>query len=266
MPLLVRARVAATAHANPRRHVATTTRPPRVRDTVAATAVRPRRRRGGRGRPLPLGVRLGHPGGWGEHHQGSVVGLTGSGLGPRWEHPAARVDPRGPAWTCVDQPRVGRSAGRGPRERGQVTVLQRLRSSRSRGFLLRHLSLPPQGVTVPVIPNAPPRSSRCSAWPASVSSCRRCTSRPGPHRSSRRSCGSPYPRCRSHNGGRSTAPPPSPRVSAVVGKRVVASLSSTGTSFDVAGVSFDGPAPQDMTVQARTRSVRGGALARSVGR
>src|SRR6478672_1681700 len=48
-----------------------------------------------------------------------------------------------------------------------------------------------------------------------------------------------------------------PGAVSVGGKRIVASLSSTGTSFDVAGVSFDGPAPQDMTVQARTRSASG---------
>ncbi|WP_256796054.1 SpoIID/LytB domain-containing protein [Terrabacter sp. Ter38] len=40
-------------------------------------------------------------------------------------------------------------------------------------------------------------------------------------------------------------------------RTVVASLTSTGTSFDVAGVSFEGSAPTGMTVEARTRSGSG---------
>ncbi|MFM6848934.1 MAG: SpoIID/LytB domain-containing protein [Terrabacter sp.] len=45
--------------------------------------------------------------------------------------------------------------------------------------------------------------------------------------------------------------------SRAAGKRVVAALSSTGTSFDVAGVTFTGAAPAGMTVEARTRTSAG---------
>jgi SpoIID/LytB domain protein len=47
---------------------------------------------------------------------------------------------------------------------------------------------------------------------------------------------------------------PGPRAA---GKRVVASLTSTGTAFDVAGVTFTGATPAGMTVEARTRSAAG---------
>ncbi|NUO33724.1 MAG: SpoIID/LytB domain-containing protein [Dermatophilaceae bacterium] len=41
------------------------------------------------------------------------------------------------------------------------------------------------------------------------------------------------------------------------GKRVVAALTSTGTSFDVAGVTFTGATPAGLTVEARTRTSAG---------
>ncbi|GAB3048271.1 hypothetical protein GCM10027053_02850 [Intrasporangium mesophilum] len=80
--------------------------------------------------------------------------------------------------------------------------------------------------------------------------------KPTPVRPTTVTVGIPVAKSGSTSAGASSSGP-KPSTSARPGSVVAAELTREGTGFDVAGVTFSGPAPKGLTVEARTRSSRG---------